>query len=238
MSKDIIGKAIQDYHNGKYTEDIIVQSPDFDDDIIPVPYLFRGFDEMPVIEQKALELCQGHVLDVGCGAGSHSLYLQKQKGNQVTAIDISPGAIDVCKQRGVTHAEVKNIYDIKEGQFDTILLLMNGSGIIGRLAQIDHFFIHLKKLLIPGGQILLDSSDLSYLFMEEDGGMWIDASAGYYGEMQYKMSYKEESTDWFDWLYIDYNTLQNAANHHGFICDLVCEGEHYDYLARLILNNS
>ena len=174
----------------------------------------------------------------GCGAGSHSLYLQKQKGNQVTAIDISPGAIDVCKQRGVTHAEVKNIYDIKEGQFDTILLLMNGSGIIGSLAQIDHFFIHLKKLVIPGGQILLDSSDLSYLFMEEDGGMWIDASAGYYGEMQYKMSYKEESTDWFDWLYIDYNTLQNAANHHGFICDLVCEGEHYDYLARLILNNS
>ena len=238
MSKDIIGKAIQDYHNGKYTEDIIVQSPDFDDDTIPIPYLFRSFDEMPVIEQKALQLCQGHVLDVGCGAGSHSLYLQKQKGNQVTAIDISPEAIDVCKQRGVTHAEVKNIYDIKEGQFDTILLLMNGSGIIGSLAQIDHFFIHLKKLLIPGGQILLDSSDLSYLFMEEDGGMWIDASAGYYGEMQYKMSYKEESTDWFDWLYIDYNTLQNAANHHGFICDLVCEGEHYDYLARLILNNS
>ena len=238
MSKDIIGKAIQDYHNGKYTENIIVQSPDFDDDTIPIPYLFRSFDEMPVIEQKALQLCQGHVLDVGCGAGSHSLYLQKQKGNQVTAIDISPGAIDVCKQRGVTHAEVKNIYDIKEGQFDTILLLMNGSGIIGSLAQIDHFFIHLKKLVIPGGQILLDSSDLSYLYTEEDGGMWIDASAGYYGEMQYKMSYKEESTDWFDWLYIDYNTLQNAANHHGFICDLVCEGEHYDYLARLILNNS
>ena len=238
MSKDIIGKAIQDYHNGKYTENIIVQSPDFDDDTIPIPYLFRSFDEMPVIEQKALQLCQGHVLDVGCGAGSHSLYLQRQKGNQVTAIDISPGAIDVCKQRGVTHAEVKNIYDIKEGQFDTILLLMNGSGIIGSLAQIDHFFIYLKKLVIPGGQILLDSSDLSYLFMEEDGGMWIDASAGYYGEMQYKMSYKQESTDWFDWLYLDYNTLQNAANHHGFICDLVCEGEHYDYLARLTLNNS
>lgn len=238
MSKDIIGKAIQDYHNGKYTEDIIVQSPDFDDDTIPIPYLFRSFDEMPVIEQKALELCQGYVLDVGCGAGGHSLYLQSQKGHQVTAIDISPGAIDVCKQRGVTHAEVKNIYDVKEGQFDTILLLMNGSGIIGSLAQIDHFFIHLKNLLAPGGQILLDSSDLSYLFMEEDGGMWIDASAGYYGEMQYKMSYKQEFTDWFDWLYIDYNTLQNAANHHGFICDLVCEGEHYDYLVRLTLNNS
>lgn len=238
MHKDIIGKAIQDYHQGHYTEDIIVQSPDFDDDSIPIPYLFRGFDEMPVIEQKALELCRGRVLDVGCGAGSHSLYLQKHTGCQVTAIDISPGAINICKQRGITNAEVKNIFELEEGDFDTLLLLMNGSGIIGRLDQIDHFFIHLKKLLAPGGQMLLDSSDLSYLFMEDDGGMWIDAAAGYYGEMQYKMLYKEESTDWFDWLYIDYNTLQNAANYHGFICDLVYEGEHYDYLARLILNNS
>jgi len=236
MNKDIFGAAIKDFYNQKYTEDIVVQAPDFDDDHIPIPYLFRTYDEMPAIEQKALDLAYGNVLDIGCGAGSHALYLQNYLNLNVTAIDISEGAIEICNKRGISKTFVQDIFTLKNQQFDTLLLLMNGSGIIGKLDYIDRFFSHIKTLLSPGGQILLDSSDISYLFADNEGGFWVDASAGYYGQIQYKLKYKQEESDWFDWLYIDYNTLQNAANAHGFLCELLCQGENNDYLARLIVN--
>ncbi len=235
MNKDVFGTAIIDFYNQECTDDIIVQAPDFDDDTIPVPYLFRSYSEMPEIEQKALDLSSGKVLDIGCGAGSHSLFLQNERNLEVTAIDISEGAVSICKKRGVQQAFVHDIFDLKSQTYDTLLLLMNGSGIIGRLDRIDQFFTHIKTLLAPGGQVLIDSSDISYLFTDDDGGFWVDASARYYGEMQYKLKYKDQESDWFDWLYIDYNTLQNAANTHGFLCELVFEGESNDYLARFTL---
>ncbi len=235
-ANDIFGQAILDFYTDNYTEDIVVHAPDFDDDTIPVPYLFRSFSDMPPLETKALALAYGKVLDVGCGAGSHSLYLQQQATvSEVHAIDISAGAIQVCKRRGIQQARQQNIFELHDQQYDTLLFLMNGSGIIGTLGAIDRFFVHIKQLIKPNGQLLLDSSDLSYLFTEEDGGFWVDASMGYYGEMQYQLSYKNKRSDWFDWLYIDYNTLQNAANAHGFVCELVATGTQHDFLARLTL---
>ncbi len=235
MSKDIFGEALKDFYNQNYSEDIVVQAPDFDDDIIPIPHLFRSYNEMPKLEQKALDLSRGKVLDVGCGSASHSLFLQNKKNLEVTAIDISKGAIFIAKERGVQHAFVRDFYDQKNETYDTLLFLMNGSGIIGKLENIDHFFMHLKTLLKPGGQILMDSSNISYLFTDDDGGFWVDANAGYYGEMQYKLKYKGQESDWFNWLYIDYNTLQSASNNHGFLCELVFEGKNNDYLARITL---
>lgn len=234
MNKDVFGAAIKDFYNKKYKEDIIVQAPDFDDDSIPIPYLFRNYTEMPTIEQKALQIAFGDVLDVGAGAGSHSLFLQEDRKLNVHAIDISEGAIEICKKRGITNATIQDIFNLKEVRYDTLLFLMNGSGIIGKLTNIDRFFSHVKNLLKPNGQILIDSSDISYLFTEDDGSFWVDASAGYYGEMQYKLKYKNIASDWFDWLYIDYNTLQNAANANGFLCELVLQGENNDYLAKLM----
>lgn len=235
MNTDVFGKAIKDFYNKEYTEDIVVKADDFDDDHIPIPYLFRSYPEMPKIEQKALDISYGKVLDVGCGAGSHSLFLQNKKKLDVTAIDISDGAVEVCKKRGIKNALTKNVFHYNHTPYDTILFLMNGSGIIGTLNRIDMFFIHIKKLLTPGGQILMDSSDISYLFQDGDGGFWVDASAGYYGEMRYSLQYKNQESEKFDWLYIDYNTLQNAANTNGFLTELLFEGENNDYLAKLTL---
>ncbi|WP_109434832.1 bifunctional 2-polyprenyl-6-hydroxyphenol methylase/3-demethylubiquinol 3-O-methyltransferase UbiG [Aquimarina sp. AU119] len=235
MNTDVFGKAIKDFYNKEYTEDIVVKADDFDDDHIPIPYLFRSYPEMPKIEQKALDISYGKVLDVGCGAGSHSLFLQDKKKLDVTAIDISEGAVEICKKRGIQNALTQDIFQYNHTSFDTILFLMNGSGIIGTLSNIDMFFTHIKRLLIPGGQILMDSSDISYLFQDDDGGFWVDASAGYYGEMRYSLQYKNQESEKFDWLYIDYNTLQNAANTNGFLTELLFEGENNDYLARLTL---
>ena len=232
--KDIFGKAISAFYHKKDTTDITVHSPDFDDDVIPVPYLFREYAEMPALEQKALQLCTGNVLDVGCGAGSHALYLQQEKKLKVTAIDTSAGAVEVCHLRGIKDARNINFFELKDEKFDTILLLMNGSGIIGKLKNLDRFFKKAKQLLHTGGKILLDSSDLSYLFdRDEDGGIWVDSEAAYYGELQFKVSYKGESSNYFDWLYIDFQTLNFAAETNNFSCKLIKKGKHFDYLAEL-----
>ena len=235
MQKDIFGAAVLDYFNTNKPNSITVLSEDFEDDEIPVPYLFRTYAEMSEIEQKALQLSFGKTLDVGCGAGSHSLFLQNDKKLEVTALDISEGAIEVCIKRGVHHTICGNFYD-QEIKYDTILLLMNGSGIAGTLENLNTFFEKLKSLLNKNGQVLIDSSDLIYLFENENGEYWVDASKGYYGEMTYQMQYKNETSEPFDWLYLDYNTLQRAASLNRFNCELILEGKHYDYLAKLSLN--
>jgi cyclopropane fatty-acyl-phospholipid synthase-like methyltransferase len=171
------------------------------------------------------------VLDVGCGSGSHSLYLQN-KGLDVKAIDISKGAIEVAKQRGVLKAELKHLLDETES-FDTILLLMNGTGVFQELSQMSKYLKHLKSLMNPNGQILVDSSDIKYMYEDEDGGFWIDAHSNYYGELDYYLSYKSEDETPFKMLYLDYETLKTACETVGIKCELVLEGEHFDYLARL-----
>jgi cyclopropane fatty-acyl-phospholipid synthase-like methyltransferase len=189
---------------------------------------------MPKLEQKALKLAKGHVLDVGCGAGGHSLYLQ-DKGFAVKSIDISEGAIAVCKARGLDEAKVASILD-ETAQFDTILLLMNGTGIFQKLSYVTKYLSHLKSLLKPNGQILIDSSDIQYMYEDEDGGLWIDTNANYYGELDYFLSYKGQKETPLTWLYLDFNTLKTACLTVGLHCENIQEGEHFDYLAKLTLS--
>lgn len=231
--KDLFGRALLDYHNGHYTEDLITSTNISEEDDLPIPYLFRDFKDMPKLEQTALQMAKGSILDVGCGAGNHSLYLQK-KGFFIKAIDISKGAIEVSKLRGVETAEIKNLLNETE-TFDTILLLMNGTGIFQELSQVSKYLTHLKSLLKPQGQILIDSSDIKYMYEDEDGGFWMDAHASYYGELDYYLSYKGEEETPMKWLYLDFDTLKLACETVGLKCDLVLEGEHFDYLAKLII---
>lgn len=233
--KDLFGKAILDYQTNNSPEDLITETSISEADEMSVAYLFRSFEAMPLIEQKALDLTRGKVLDIGCGAGSHSLYLQNKKGLDVASIDISANAIECCQLRGLKNAIKIDVLDLDSeiNKFDTILLLMNGTGIFGKLAKVPTFLQRLKSLLNPGGQILIDSSDIIYMFDEdEDGGKWIP-SDNYYGEVTFTVTYKNEKEDSFDWLYLDYNTLQNAAFDNGLKCELIEEGAHFDYLARL-----
>ena len=234
--KDLFGKAILDYQTHNNPEDIITETSISEADEMSVAYLFRDFTEMPKLEQKALQLSKGKVLDVGCGAGSHALYLENERNIEVKAIDISKNAIEACKLRGLKNAEVVNVLDLDTSEkYDTILLLMNGTGIFGKLDQIATYLQKLKGLLNEGGQILIDSSDIIYMFDQDKDGAYEINGNGYYGELTFSIQYKSETEDTFDWLYLDYNTLQNAAHANGLQCELVMEGEHYDYLARLTL---
>ena len=230
LNPDIMGQAMLDYVQGRSFEIIETWTSVAGKDELPVPYLFRPFDDMPKLEQKALQMSRGSILDVGCGSGSHALWLENQ-GHSVKAIDISPGAIETCRIRGVKNAVIQDIWKLEGETYDTILLLMNGMGICGELQKLQSLLKKLKRLLNPGGQILADSSDLIYMFDEDEPeALPFDH---YYGEVQFKTEYKELQSQPFPWLYIDYNNLAFHAAHAGLNCELVCPGEHYDYLAQL-----
>ncbi len=230
--KDPMGAAIRDYYLKGKASQLRVFSPDFDEDEMPVPTLFRNFKEMSPLEQKALELSKGRILDVGAGSGCHSLALQEM-GKNVVAIDISPLSVQTMKDRGVKIVKEINFFQIEGEFFDTILMLMNGAGIIGKIDKLPVFFSHIKSLLAPDGILLLDSSDLRYLYEEEDGSFMIDLNDNYYGEMEFYMQYKDIKGDQFPWLYIDFNTLQMYAEENGFKAELILVGDHYDYLAKI-----
>lgn len=229
---DPMGVAISDFHRHGQAGRLRVFSPDFDEDEIPVETLFRSFDEMPLLEQQALRMASGAVLDVGAGAGCHTLALQDM-GHDVTAIDISPLSVQTMQERGVQNALLQDFWDVAPS-FDTILMLMNGIGIVGTVDALPRFFRHIDMILAPGGQLLLDSSDLNYLFEDEDGNVEIPSSDVYYGQLTYQMQYKRVKGSPFPWLYIDFPLLARIAGENGFDCQLVAEGQHYDYLARLI----
>ncbi len=236
--KDLFGKAILDFQTNNSPEDLITETTISEEDEMSVAYLFRNFSGMPKIEQQALLLSKGKILDVGCGAGSHSLFLQKEKNLEVTALDISNNAVEACQLRGVLNVNKIDILEYcSDEKFDTILLLMNGTGIFGKIQNVAKYLQKLKSLLAENGQILIDSSDIIYMFDEDDsedseGGKWISGE-GYYGELEFTISYKGEKEAPFPWLYLDFNTLQNAAVANGLKCELVLEGDHFDYLARL-----
>jgi SAM-dependent methyltransferase len=232
---DPMGAAIYDFHRNGSADVLKVYSSDFDDDEIPVADLFREYEEMPHIERVALDMAEGKVLDVGAGSGCHSLALAKA-GKESVAIDISPLSVEVMRERGVD-ARLVNLYDESFAEkFDTVLMLMNGTGIIGTLENMETFFTRIRQLLNPGGCVLIDSSDLRYLFEEEDGSLMIDLADDYYGLVDYQMQYKDVLGEPFDWLYVDFDTLAYYAEENGFMAEMVANGEHYDYLARLTLD--
>jgi 2-polyprenyl-3-methyl-5-hydroxy-6-metoxy-1,4-benzoquinol methylase len=234
IDTDIIGSALLDYHNGNYTENITTFSSIGIKDEMELPFLFRSFDEMPIIEQNALQFSRGNVLDVGCGAGSHALYLQN-KGLKVKAIDISKGAIETCKERGVKNAEIQNVWQLENEMFDTILALMNGTGICGKLNNLSNFLDHLKSLLSSNGQILIDSSDIIYMYEDNFGDLELPENEKYYGEVQFELKYQNQYSKPFNWLFVDFYNLQLQAKKVGLRCEMVIKGYHYDYLAKLTL---
>lgn len=235
VQNDAMGAAIAEYQKTGRAGRLRVLSSMFDEDEIPVSHLFRTLEEMPLLEQRALSMASGRILDVGAGAGCHSLVLQ-ERGADVLSIDISPLSCEAMEARGIRHVRCIDLFDPRlSGPFDTILLLMNGTGIVGKLKRMPDFFTRVRQLLAPGGKVLIDSSDLKYLYENEDGTYDIDPTGPYYGEIDYQMIYRKVKGEPFDWLYVDFDTLKLLAEVNGFKCELLQSGDHFDYLAQLSL---
>lgn len=234
IKNDPIGQAILDYNKTSIPTDIIVSSDICEDDIIPIEVLFRTFEEMPEIEKKAISLCKGSILEVGAGAGVHAIEMIKN-GHEVYAIDISEGAVEHLKSKKINAKQI-NFFDLTGEKFDTISLLMNGIGIAGSLSKLPDFLNHAKSLLAKNGKILCDSSDIKYLYEDEEGALWVNLNTEYYGDFKFQMKYKDQTTEWFDWLYIDFDSLYKVGTELGFIVKRICVDDNH-YLAELTLKD-
>lgn len=232
---DPIGNALLNYIRKKDNSTITVTSTVVEDEQLPPEYFFRKYDEMPLLEKMALKNCTGKILDIGAGAGCHSLYLQ-EKEHSVTALEVSTLCCDVMHERGIKKVVNSDILSFKMDTFDTLLLLMNGIGIAGTVSGLEKLLIHLKSLLNPGGKIILDSSDLMYLFQDEDGSILFDInSKHYYGEIEYQLKYRNIKGAAFSWLFADSVLLNEIAEKTGFKVRILEYGPHYDYLAELTI---
>lgn len=227
---DVFGKALIDfYRNGE--ADILWLHNSYDEpEEMPVDFFFRDDEDMPVLELQALQMCKGKVLDIGAGVGSHALVLQAFNID-VTAIDISEIAVQIMKDRGVKKALVQDIFTYTE-KFDTILMLMNGIGLAGTLPGFKFFLLKLKSLIAAGGQVLFDTSNISYLYEELP-----KPQNRYFGEVSYQYEYKGEKGNWFNWLYIDQETIKTLAEETGWNSEIIFDDEEDQYLVRLTLKD-
>ncbi|MFA6275428.1 MAG: methyltransferase domain-containing protein [Pedobacter sp.] len=225
---DVFGNALTDYYKKGKAEILWLHNSYDEPEEMPVDIFFREFEEMPDLEHKALTLCYGKVLDVGAGVGSHALFLQ-EAGADVTAIDISIDAVKLMQQRGIKKAIVQDVFTSIE-KYDTLLLLMNGIGLTGTIAGFIDFLEKAKTLINPDGQLLFDSSDIAYLYTELP-----KPESKYYGEVSYCYEYKKQKGNWFNWLYLDQETLIRTANENGWESEIVFDDGEDQYLARLTL---
>lgn len=228
---DILGKAICDFWKGDRKSKLWVHDHLGPRVEMKRAVYFREWKEMPIWEQKAIELCSGKILDVGAGAGAHSLALQNL-GKDVTALDISPLNCEVMKSRGIVNVLNDNFFELKDKQWDTLLFLMNGVGISGDLNGFRDLLECCDNLLVENGQIIMDSSDLSYLY-DEELPMPEDR---YYGEVDCAYSYKGEMTEVFTWLYLDFSTLRQIAASMKWKVEKVIGDEDDQFLVRLTRN--
>lgn len=229
-SKDALGNAVEDYFNGVDYAALAVFSSIDDNYFLECKELFRHYLEMSDVDHKALELCEGKILDVGAGAGSHAVYLQ-EKEFDVTALEISPKACEIIKERGVSKVVNTDFFDFSsEVKFDTLLLMMNGIGFVGSVDGLRSFLQKAKSLLSTNGKVIFDST-----FLSEDHKEFCAKNGSAFGQVDYQMFYDEYATDQFFWLYIDFEVLKGIAKEEGFVAELEYTNDREEYIASLSL---
>jgi SAM-dependent methyltransferase len=205
------------------------------DESTPVEEFYRPDGHpLPELERTALDLCRGRTLDLGAGAGRHALELQR-RGLEVIAVDVSPEAVEVMRERGVTDARCGHLEGLVGERFDTIILLMHGIGLVGTLRGLAHFFDQAQLHLEENGRIIFDSADLGLVMPEHfDEGLEDWRAGGLYpGEVEYRLSYGGFEGDPYPWLFVDPLTLADLAQAADFRAEVVARGERGSYLARL-----
>lgn len=160
--RDAYGRQLLAQYEGQEpTAEIVERDDGYVDTGSEAGAYFEPYSRWPAIEQRAIKFAQGRVLDIGCGAGRHALYLQ-EKGLDVTGIDSSPGAIKVCRLRGVKKALVRPISDVdkfKAGSFDTVLMLGNNFGLFGSAAGAERLLNKLSRITSSDAIIIAGTRD-------------------------------------------------------------------------------
>ena len=229
-------QAMLDFWHGQADAAYTIHRGDGFSQLVPVAASFAGPPFHP-LEQEALDRSTGRVLDVGAGVGRHALSLQ-ERGCRVTAIETVPELAGIMSERGVTAALAGDFSGLTGRQFDTILMLMNGFGLVGTPTGAAAFFRQARQLLSPGGQILCDSLDvrrttnpvhLAYQQANHSRGQPA-------GQMRFWIEYDGRRGEPFDWLHLDFGALRDLAWSHDWSAELLSGETDGRYLARLVDN--
>ncbi len=233
LYRDLFGRAMWDYVRGE-PENLITWTSISPPEILRIDYLFRNYDQMPAHEKIALEMSYGRILDVGAGSGIHSKYLQSI-GKTVTALDKSEYACLAMEAQGIRNIVNEDFFGYSPGRkFDTILLLMNGGGIMGTLERAEDFFLRIRHLLNENGQVLIHMSDISYVYYVYNKPLPLDH---YYGEVTFYLKYKNMCNESFPWLYFDPHTFGHLAEKYGFETQIVKYDTEGDILVKMFKAN-
>ena len=229
MHRDVYGEALAEYFDKQELESpLYLHSTYGDIEEMPVEIFYREEEDFPELEFIALSLCDGKVLDVGAGAGAHALYLQ-EKGFDVSALEISHAACNILQQRGVQNIMNNDFFELKNQKYDTLLFLMNGIGLAENIDGFRKLLAHSKSLLTERGQLLFDSSDISYLYEEYR----IQRPSYYFGEIGYQYEFKGIKGEPFKWLYLDQKTLIKIAHEENWVVQILFEDDNDQYLVRM-----
>jgi SAM-dependent methyltransferase len=226
LHPDPYGRALYDYFLHGQADTLWLHTSYGETEEMPVDWFYREEVDLPRLERLALSCCRGRVLDIGAGVGSHALMLQ-EAGLPVEALESSAWCARIMRERGVENVVGLSYRDYRARGFDTLLMLMNGIGIVGSLDGLRDFLKMAHSWLNPGGRIILDSSDIAYLY--ED----LVRPSHYYGQLSYCYAYRSVKGEWFDWLYVDFNTLAVLAQSCGWRAEQLAAEDTDQYLAVL-----
>lgn len=216
--EDAFGQMLLAYYKGKDVSEIVERDDGLTNAILAKGY-FSGYDDWHPIEQKAMQLVKGRVLDVGCGAGRHSLYLQK-KGFDVLGIDVSPLAIEVCKLRGLKKAKIMSIeaVDFNPNSFDTTLMMGNNFGLLGSFSKAHRLLKKFHRMSSENALILADTRDpyktdnpdhLEYHKLNKKKGRMG-------GQVRIRIRFQNYVSGWFDYLMVSKEEMNAILNGTGW----------------------
>lgn len=228
-----LGRALVDYVAGEKEEVLMIYREDGNGGPLPVAEFFREADAAP-LEKVALDNCQGRVLDIGAGAGIHSLYLQN-RGHYVCGLDILPEACEVMRKSGIKEVFCGSPYEYQGEPYDTLLIMGRSIGMVETLAVMDDFLEDVRRLVKPGGHVILNSADVRitdnprHLAYHE----FTHRVGRYIGEIRMYLEYKGIKGPMIGYLHVDAETLAEHAAAAGWSCEILFEGDEGNYLARL-----
>ncbi len=218
-AEDAYGAAIRDYWRGDGGYEVVERDDGWIGYSEGPPAYFARFEDWPPRQREAIGFARGRVLDIGCGAGRHSLHLQ-ERGHDVVGIDNSPSAVQVCRERGLENAFVVPATKISAalGAFDTILMLGNNFGLLGRLARARWLLRRFKSITPPGGRIIAESLDpyntddpdhFAYHELNRNRGRMA-------GQLRLRVRYGRAKTPWFDYLIVSRNEMEGILQGTGW----------------------
>ena len=215
----------------------MVVSDLWEDESTPVEAYYRPVEHpLPTLEHEALELCRGRVLDLGAGAGRHALDLQAS-GHAVVAVDPLAEAVEIMRDRGISDVRRGDLSAVSGERFDTVLMLMNGLGVVGDLHGLGCLLEELPNHLNPGGRLVCDSADLAAVLSKESPELLGQLMSPdlYLGEVEFSLRYGSLEGPSYPWLFVDPETLGIIARAAGFDVMIACGGERGSFVAVLTI---